>query len=272
MRARRLVMLLGFAALAGCSSVVSGNGHGSVPPPSTVPSTPAFPSSSTAPVSSPSISIPPLSTPSVTIPSSPTGAPPASRFPRTAVSTAIGDPPTADLCAAIGLRALRGLGYTPTFSDRTIPPGCLIHMYRGGKLSFNVGVYGDRPGTQASNPKRTTRKESGLTVYVYPFAKPFEGNCERDIAAAGATLHVYALSVTTAERGRPRRALRRGRRAHPQAGVRRRRRVGAAASARRPVVVRRSTSVRRCARRTSPTSRASPAPRSRTGSAPAAPS
>jgi hypothetical protein len=121
------------------------------------------------------------------------------------VSTAIGDPATADLCeaAAHALAPLGRLGYTPTLSDRTIPPGCLIHMSRGGRLRFNVGVYGDRPGTQQSAPNRTTRKESGLTVFVYPFDKGFEGDCERDIAARGVTLHVYSLATTTHGGGGP---------------------------------------------------------------------
>jgi hypothetical protein len=107
------------------------------------------------------------------------------------VSTAIGDPVTADLCAAIGLDSLRHLGsaaLTPTFDKRQDPPGCAITLAAGGAAVLGLSVFAD-----AGRPKpatgRSQRAVSGQTVYAYPF-DPTSGGCEREIAAAGVRLVV----------------------------------------------------------------------------------
>jgi hypothetical protein len=208
MQSRRLSLLAAsvFVLLAGCSSVVQGTGQASFAPTSDAPTAPVLPTStspssappltSSAPVSSP---VAPITSPIAPITSS-SSVPARNPFPRAAASTAIGDPPKADLCAAIHLAALAGSGYHPTFNDVTVPPGCSIRMIKGGTSRFTVGVYGDRPGT-ASSGAHHTRRESGLTVDVYPYDKAAEGNCERDILAQGVVLHVYALSAGVGGKG-----------------------------------------------------------------------
>jgi hypothetical protein len=110
------------------------------------------------------------------------------------VSTAIGDPPTADLCAAIDLSALEGFGYTPEYNDVIVPPGCSVHMKQHGENQFSVGVYGSPANTQA-NGKHTVRHESGLRVNVYPYQPDAAGNCPREIRAPGVTLTIYAFNT-----------------------------------------------------------------------------
>lgn len=114
---------------------------------------------------------------------------------RKRVSTAIGDPVTADLCAAVGLDPLRdvGTGLTPTFDARQDPPGCAITLSdSGGKAALSFSVFGS--GAKATGAAgRTTRSQSGQTVYVYPFDAS-AGRCERDIAATGVLLVVDSLA------------------------------------------------------------------------------
>jgi hypothetical protein len=120
----------------------------------------------------------------------PTGS--ASRKP---ASTAIGDPVTADLCAAVGLDPLRdvGTGLTPTFDARQDPPGCAITLSdRNGQAALTLSVFGSEAKVRVAQG-RTTRTESGQTVYVYPFDAS-AGRCEREIAAAGVRLVIDSLA------------------------------------------------------------------------------
>jgi hypothetical protein len=113
------------------------------------------------------------------------------------VSTAIGDPVTADLCAAVGLDPLRsvGTGLTPTFDERQDPPGCAITLTdKDDKpaVTFSVFAAGAKVRVAAG---RTTRTQSGQTVYVYPFDAG-AGRCEREIAADGVRIVVDSLAPT----------------------------------------------------------------------------
>jgi hypothetical protein len=107
---------------------------------------------------------------------------------RKRASTAIGDPVTADLCAAVGLDSLRGIGsgLTPTFDKRQDPPGCAVTLSDGARAVLGLSVFGD-PGTPKAAAGRTSRTESGQTVYVYPYDAG-TGRCEREIAATGVLL------------------------------------------------------------------------------------
>jgi hypothetical protein len=123
-----------------------------------------------------------------TLPSS--NSPTPSGISRAAARTAIGDPVTADLCAAVGLAALRGLGagLTPSFDARQYPPGCSVTVHDGATSVLGLSVFADT-GAPAASTGRTTRKQSGRTVYVYRYdAKT--GSCERDLAATGVRLVV----------------------------------------------------------------------------------
>jgi hypothetical protein len=145
--------------------------------------------SSTGSRSSGSRPNPPSSAPSstpTTLRPTPTGS-----LARVRVSTAIGDPVTADLCAAIGLEALRGLGsgLTPTFDARQDPPGCAVTLSTGaGTPVLGLSVFADA-GKPRTATGRTKRTESGHTVYAYPF-NPGTGQCERDIEGQGVLLVV----------------------------------------------------------------------------------
>jgi hypothetical protein len=108
----------------------------------------------------------------------------------------IGDPATADLCAAIGLGAFAGLGVTASFEPNQFPPGCIVDLMKGGKAEASISMYGTRDPPNTSDPTRT---ESGLTVYVARF-DPSYGDCERDIATDGLTFKIQAVGTSTTVR------------------------------------------------------------------------
>jgi hypothetical protein len=113
------------------------------------------------------------------------------------VSTAIGDPVTADLCAAVGLDPLRtvGTGLTPTYDGRQDPPGCAITLTdKQDEPAVTFSVFATGAKVRVAT-RRTTRTESGQTVYVYPFDAS-AGRCEREIAAAGVRIVVDSLVPT----------------------------------------------------------------------------
>jgi hypothetical protein len=179
-RSRRAACLIALLLATGCTS-----------------SSPAKRSSAASPLSSgasrsaATTASPPASASTSTTPR-PVATGSASRKP---VSTAIGDPVTADLCAAVGLDPLRdvGTGLTPTFDARQDPPGCAITLSdRSGKAAVSFSVFGSGAKVRVADG-RTTRTESGQTVYVYPFDAS-AGRCEREIAAAGLRLVVDSLA------------------------------------------------------------------------------
>jgi hypothetical protein len=183
-RSRLTAPVLAALLLAGCSGpVVTGSGAGGSrsgggsSSPTGVPSSPSPSAGSTGD------------------PSGSTGGVIA----RTPVSSAIGDPVTADLCAAIGVEALRGVGtgLTPSIDDRQYPPGCSMTLSAGTESQFGISVYGDDSRPRNSTG-RTSRTESGQTVYVFPF-DPATGQCERQIDAAGVLLTVDAYRRSSAK-------------------------------------------------------------------------
>lgn len=175
MRARLIVASVAVALLSGCASVVSGHGAASVSPSPTGPT--GFPASGSGSVS-------PVA-PSTT-------ASGFARFPRRPVPTAIGDPPTADLCTAIGLSALSHLGYPPKYGTSQPPPGCYVQLTKSGQRVASVDVYASTEPPQAQPGRRSTR-QSGLVVYVYPYESSI-GDCERDVVAQRVFFHVHAFA------------------------------------------------------------------------------
>ncbi len=172
MRSRSALVLLAATLLTGCTSVVGGTGHRAGTATAGGSSHPA--SRSATPPSSRATS----------------GSTVVDTYARTPVSTAIGDPVTADLCAAIGLPAMQGAvtGLTPSFDGRQFPPGCSVTYYEGATPQFGVSVFAEA-GQPRSATGRTTRNESGLSVYVYPFDAT-DGRCERDVVGRGVLLVV----------------------------------------------------------------------------------
>jgi hypothetical protein len=160
--------------LAGCTSVVRGHGQAI--------GTPSSPRSSTTTSTPPSTSVAPSPSPSPTQPAADIARPP--------VATAIGDPVTADLCTAIGLDALRGLGngLTPSFDDRQYPPGCSITLNDGAKPLVGITVFAG-VGDPLTSTGRTSRVANGQTIYSYPFDAT-TGSCRREIKAHGVLLTV----------------------------------------------------------------------------------
>jgi hypothetical protein len=113
---------------------------------------------------------------------------------RTPVQTAIGDPVTADLCSAMGLDPLRGLGagLTPSFDARQYPPGCSVTLRNAAKAVLGLSVFADRR-TPREAAGRTRRVTAGLPVYGYPYDSS-TGSCERDISSSGLRLVVDAFA------------------------------------------------------------------------------
>lgn len=186
MRSRLLVLICSVLAVAGCSSATVVTGSGRALAPSGASTTPDFPSASGAVPSSASA------------PSGPTH----DRYPRDGVSTAIGDPARADLCGAIGLAPFAGLGFTPTFADVQLPPGCSVRLNRAGKIILSVFMYATAPRATPTDPKPVRRTESGLSVYAYPFDSGV-GNCQRILLAQGIQFTIDA--ITRAANGTPNR-------------------------------------------------------------------
>lgn len=179
MRARRFVLICSVLALAGCSSATVVTGSGRAIAPSGASTTPDFPS--------------------VSAPSGPT----QDRYPRADVSTAIGDPVRADLCEAVGLAPFSGLGFTPSFADVQLPPGCTVRLSRAGTVVLSVFLYATAPRSVPTDPKPVRRSESGLTVYAFPFDNAV-GNCQRVLLARGVQFTID--SITRAANGAPNRA------------------------------------------------------------------
>jgi hypothetical protein len=163
--------------LSGCTSVVGGRGQATGTPSSSASSASTGASSSTSVVTSPT-------------------APPSDVV-RTPVQTAIGDPVTADLCTAIGLDALRGLGagLTPYYDDRQYPPGCSVTLNDGAKPVIGLSVFAGQ-GEPTVADARTTRTVSGLSVFSYPFDKA-TGSCRRETKAEGVLLTVDSIQAGT---------------------------------------------------------------------------
>ena len=171
-----LLAALSAALLAGCTSVVAGTGHRAGTTTSG-----NHPTSGSRSTSGPNSSA--ATTPAV-----------AAKYARTPLSTAIGDPVTADLCAAIGLGPLQSAvtGLTPSFDGRQFPPGCSVTYFQGATAQFGVSAFAEA-GPPRTAAGRTTRTESGRSVYVYPFDAA--GRCERDIVARNVLLVVDATPL-----------------------------------------------------------------------------
>ena len=186
MIARPLVAVVMTVVLAGCTTVVVGQGRITVAPITTSPTTSPIPTS-TAPPPTASVSAP-----------NGTDWPPAGLL-RFAPATAIGDPVTADLCAAIGLGSLRGLGggLTPSFDTRQYPPGCSATLKDRTTPVLGVSAYGSS-GAVTSAPGRTQRIVAGQAVYQFPFdAKT--GECRRELNPLGILLTINSFPLHSAK-------------------------------------------------------------------------
>ena len=162
-RLRLAVLACTVLALAGCSSVVDGTG-------ATVAASPTKTGGSTS-----------------------SAAPGPVAFPRKIITTgALSDPVSVDICTAIGLPAMSTFGYLPEFSDIVVPPSCAVRMSKNGVRYFTVNMYADYAGRVSTGPGRTVSSLSGLPVYSFPYDKSL-GNCQRNIAVAGATIKVNVV-------------------------------------------------------------------------------
>jgi hypothetical protein len=161
------------AALCGCTATVSG--HGSAADRPAPQPTPA--GSSTAPGAA---------------------AVPRDLVTRTPVSTAIGDPMTAQLCATLDTAALgRALGVSaasafPAADEQR--PGCALVFARGDTTAAEVVILATaqalpQPGSVV------TRHSSGLVVRDYDHSERAD-ECDRDVLVRGAVLRVSVLGVT----------------------------------------------------------------------------
>lgn len=180
MRARHFGTVLAVLLVAGCSaSVVTGTGQLARTPSGT--SSHDFPSGSGS-VPSPSES----------------SAAPTGPYARTPAATPIGDPVTADFCAAIGLQSFAGIGsgVTASFEDQQYLPGCAIDIARGSTRLVGLDVVASNDEPKAASG-RTSRVVAGLTVYVYPYDSAIS-SCERQVAVTGLTLAIssYQLGST----------------------------------------------------------------------------
>lgn len=171
---RSAATLLAALLLASCTSVVGGVGHRAGRGTTSATSVPTGPRSAA-------------------------GTEVAKAYARVPVSTAIGDPVTADLCAAIGLPPMQAAvsGLTPSFDSRQFPPGCSVTYYQGAAAQFGVSVFAEA-GEPRSATGRSTRTESGQPVYAYRFDAA-AGRCERDVVGR----HVLLVVDTTAQGLRP---------------------------------------------------------------------
>jgi hypothetical protein len=170
---RGLVALAAAVLLTGCAPVVVGRGR-------------VGGSGTTAPPQ-PSASGPSPAGPTATVPSA------AGGILRTPVTTAIGDPVTADLCTAIGLGAMRNFPgrLTPFFDRRQFPPGCSVSLRSGTKAVLDVTVYA-ASGLPSVQKGRTERSVSGERIYSYPF-DPATGECRRELAPGSVLLTVNSV-------------------------------------------------------------------------------
>jgi hypothetical protein len=135
------------------------------------------------------------STPPVSTDAPPTIPPQFVRQPR---KTAIGDPATADLCAAVGKATFEHLGTSPVTLDALqYPPGCSFTLSGPREPVLTVSVFAARHGAPAPDG-RTKRTSSGLTVYRYPFDAR-TGGCERDVVATGVRFVADAITRGSAK-------------------------------------------------------------------------
>jgi hypothetical protein len=119
-------------------------------------------------------------------------------FARTPVTTAIGDPGTADLCSAIGADTFSGLGAgTATVDPVQYPPGCSFTLSNASKPVLTVSVFAARHDAPDADG-RTKGSSSGLDVYSYPF-DAHTGGCPRDVMATGVRLVADAIPRGSAE-------------------------------------------------------------------------
>lgn len=182
MRTRHAAALLVALLIAGCT----GSSGGARVRSSDTATTGSAPPGSTSPSGAPSSGAPS------------SGPPSRSGISRAPVHTAIGDPVTADLCAAMGLDSLRGLGAgrTPSFDARQYPPGCSVTVRDASTSVLGLSVFVDR-GVPAVSTGRTTRRQTGQKVYVYRYEAK-TGSCERDLVAVGLRLVVDSYAPGSA--------------------------------------------------------------------------
>lgn len=168
------VALAAVALLAGCTPVVTGAGS----------------------VGGTGSAVAPRPSASATPPVGPTASTATGDILRTPVTSAIGDPVTADLCTAIGLGALRGFpgSLTPVFDGRQFPPGCSVSLRNGTKSVLDITVYASS-GLPAEQKGRTTRTSSGERIYSYPFVAA-TGECRRELAPGSVLLTVNSVPAT----------------------------------------------------------------------------
>jgi hypothetical protein len=120
------------------------------------------------------------------------------QFVRTPLETAIGDPGTADLCAAVGLTPFDGIGSGAAGYDAVqYPPGCSITVTDGTQPVLTVSVFAARHAPHDADG-RTQSTASGLPVYSYPFDAG-TGGCERDVVASRVRLVADAITRGSAK-------------------------------------------------------------------------
>ena len=193
MTSRRLVLVAVALVVSACTSSTHGSGrlasHRTSSPPPTG-------SVTSSPRPTGSVTSGPPSTGSVTSgPSSGGGAPstPPPQLLRTPLVTAIGDPGTADLCAAIGLTRFDRLApSTAAYDAVQYPPGCSITLSDGTAPVLTVSVFAAQHQPHEADG-RTESTASGLPVYSYPFDAS-TGGCERDVMAKGVRLVADAIA------------------------------------------------------------------------------
>lgn len=126
----------------------------------------------------------------------PTATP--SAFVRTATVTAIGDPGTADLCAATGTATFGALGVSSATEDAVqYPPGCTFTLSNASGPVLDVSVFAARHRAPLADG-RTVRTASGLDVYSYPF-NAHTGGCPRDVMADHVRLVADAITRGSAQ-------------------------------------------------------------------------
>lgn len=121
---RRLVPLAALAVLAGRTTTVAGQGQGSAPPTTAVPT----PTSSSTP------------------------APPS-----------IGDPNTADLCAGIQLSAYKVFGQA-SFDQSQTPPGCYVTIAKSGRPIIGLSVVAMPPSQATPRAQGQETTVAGFPV------------------------------------------------------------------------------------------------------------
>jgi hypothetical protein len=182
-RWRRVLVAAGLV-LTACTSTAPNPGPSSV---------------STPPSSTPPSSTPPSSTP---LSSSTSVAPfPPADLARVPGDSAIGDPATADLCAAAGLAVFRDLAadLTPSVDPEQYPPGCSITLQDADQPVFTVSVFAAQHAAREAEG-RTKATVHGLPVFGYPFDAA-TGSCERDVVAPDVLLVADTLARGDADPG-----------------------------------------------------------------------